>query len=326
MLTPLLRAIGQLDDPVFLGVLLRSLVLSVLAFLGLMAFSGWALQELVARPGWVGWIAGLAGGAGTLLLAVWLFVPAVLTIATLFSDRIAEAVDRRFYPGLPQPIGAPITVQAWDGLALGAQVLGLQVVALGLTLALPGIGLVLGWAITGWAIGRGLFMAVAMRRMSRAQALQEYGRRRGPVLVQGGLLAFASTVPFLALLVPVVGVAALTHVLNRDRGYAWWPGHVRPCRSVTANRQNKRRGFACSSAVSPKTSQARPHPPKPVAPTRPCWMAACRHPMPPMSHPAARTPGSAFPLSDPLTRRLLPWAVRRFPLPLLPLPASLPRA
>ena len=217
MLSPALRAIAQLDDPVFLGVLLRSLVLSVLAFLGLMAFSSWALQELVAQPGGLGWAAGLLGGVGSILLAVWLFVPVVLIIATLFSDRIAAAVDRRFYPGLPQPVGAPVSVQAWDGLALGAQVLVLQIVALILTLTLPGVGLVLGWAITGWAIGRGLFMAVAMRRMNRTLALQEYARRRWPVLVQGGLLAFVSTIPFVALLVPVLGIAALTHVLNRGR-------------------------------------------------------------------------------------------------------------
>ncbi len=73
-------------------------------------------------------------------------------------------------------------------MALGAQVLVLQAVALLLAFTLPGIGLVLGWAITGWAIGRGLFMAVAMRRMTRQQALGEYARRRIPVLIQGGLL------------------------------------------------------------------------------------------------------------------------------------------
>jgi CysZ protein len=224
MLSPLLRAISQLDDPVFLGVLLRSLVLSVLAFIGLMAFSSWALQALVAQQSWqsgwlawLGWAAGLAGGLGAVVLAIWLFVPVVLMIATLYSDRIADAVDRRYFPGQPTPAGAPIAVQAWDGLALGLQVLILQVVALVLALVLPGAGLLLGWAITGWAIGRGLFMAVAMRRMTRPQALQEYARRRWPVLVQGGLLAFGSTVPFVALLVPVVGVAALTHVLNQGR-------------------------------------------------------------------------------------------------------------
>lgn len=216
MLVPLIRAIDQMSDPVFLGVVWRSLALSVLAFLGLLAGSAWGVQELVGRPGWLGWLAGLVGGAGAALLAVWLFIPAALLIATLYIDRVADAVDRRFYPGLPRPVGAPLAVQAWDGAALGLQVLGLQVVALVLAIALPGIGLVLGWLITGWAIGRGLFVGVAMRRMSRPDALVLYARRRFAVVAQGVLLALAGTVPLVNLLVPVVGTAAMVHVLNRD--------------------------------------------------------------------------------------------------------------
>ncbi len=216
LVSPMFRAVEQLDDPVLLGVLLRSLALSVLAFLALLAGSAWAVQHLLGQPGWLGWLAGLVGGLGAALLAVWLFVPAALLIATLYIDRVSAAVDHRHYPGLPEPRGAPLAVQAWDGVALGARVLGWQVVALVVALLLPGPGLLLGWAITGWAIGRGLFVAVAMRRMDRGAALSLYARRRLPVLAQGGLLALASTIPFLNLLVPVVGVAALTHVLNRD--------------------------------------------------------------------------------------------------------------
>lgn len=215
MLSPVARALSQLDDPVFLGVVLRSLAWSILAFAGLLAACAWAVQQLVAQPGWLGWAAGLAGGVGAALLALWLFVPAALLIATLYTDRIAAAVDRRFYPGLPVPVGAPLTVQAWDGVALGARVLALQIVTLALAIAIPGLGLVLGWAITGWAIGRGLFVAVAMRRMNRADAVVLYGRQRLPVLVQGGVLALAASIPLLNLLVPVLGIAALTHVLNR---------------------------------------------------------------------------------------------------------------
>ena len=93
--------------------------------------------------------------------------------------------------------------------------LALQIVALGLAIAIPGIGLLLGWAITGWAIGRGLFVATAMRRMTRAEAVRLYASQRLPVLAQGGILALATTIPLLNLLVPVLGIAALTHVLNR---------------------------------------------------------------------------------------------------------------
>lgn len=219
MLRPLARTLAQLDDPVFLGVVLRSLLLSALAFLALLAGSTWGVEQLVARawggPGWWGWAAGALGGVGAALLALWLFVPVALVVATLFMDRIAAAVDRRFYPGLPAPSGAPLAVQAWDGLALGLRVLALQVVGLLLALLLPGVGLLLGWAIAGWAIGRGLFVGVAMRRMGRAEATALYERRRAPVLAQGLLLAAAGTVPLVNLLVPVLGTAAMVHVLNR---------------------------------------------------------------------------------------------------------------
>ena len=216
MFSPMLRALQQTDDPVFVGVLVRSIAWCILAFLGVLAGSSWAVAHLVGQPGWVGWLAGVAGGLAAALLAIWLFVPAAVLIATLYINRVADAVDRRFYPTLPPPAaGESAVIQVWDGVALGAQVLAWQVVALILALLLPGVGLVLGWAVTGWAIGRGLFVAVAMRRMSRAEALGVYARRRAAVLVQGGLLALAGTVPFLNLLVPVVGVAALTHVLNQ---------------------------------------------------------------------------------------------------------------
>jgi len=225
MFSPLLRALAQLDDPVFLGVVLRSLALSVAAFLAVLAAVVWGVQEAVALPGWpdwVRWIAGLAGGFGTAFLSIYLFVPAALLVATLYIDRIADAVERRFYPGLPPARGASLAVQGWDGAVLGLQVLALQVVALLLLVLLPGVGLVLGWVITGWAIGRGLFVGVAMRRMGRADALAAYDARRLTVLAQGAALAAASIVPVVNLFVPVLGTAAMVHVLNRRAGTGWF--------------------------------------------------------------------------------------------------------
>jgi len=68
--------------------------------------------------------------------------------------------------------------------------------------------------VTGWAIGRGLFVAVAMRRMTRPEALAAYRARRLPVVVPGVLLALLSLLPPLNLLVPVVGIATMVHVLE----------------------------------------------------------------------------------------------------------------
>ncbi len=227
---PLLRALRQLDDPVFVGVLLRSLLWSAGGFALLCWGAAWGAHHWLAAHGaawhgawsWLGGVAGpaLGGLAATVLAgaaALFLFQPVAVVIATFYLERVARAVDRAWYPALPEPRGAALAVQVWDGLAIGAAVLALNVVALGLALLLPGVGLLLGWAVAAWAIGRGLFVAVAMRRMGRDAARAAYGRRRGSVLLQGAALAAAAAVPGLNLLVPVIGVAAMVHVLNGGR-------------------------------------------------------------------------------------------------------------
>ena len=216
---PLLRALRQLDDPVFAGVLLRSVPWSAGGFALLCWGAAWGVQHWLATHGgaWHGTWSWLGGVAATVLAgaaALFLFQPVAVVIATFYLERVARAVDRAWYPALPEPRGAALAAQLWDGLAIGAAVLALNVVALGLALLLPGVGLLLGWAVAAWAIGRGLFVAVAMRRMGRTAARAAYGKRRGTVLLQGAALAAAAAVPGLNLLVPVIGVAAMVHVLN----------------------------------------------------------------------------------------------------------------
>ncbi len=214
-MTPLLLALGQLDDPAWFGVLARSIGLALLAYALLLLGSVWGVGAALAAVHWPGWLAAVVGTAGVALLAVWLFLPTVLLISTLYIDRIAQAVDRRHYPGLPPPRPAALAAQLWDGLALAGGVLALNAVALLLALLLPGVGLALALLVSGWAIGRGLFVAVAMRRMGRLDAHALYRSRRGAVLLPGVLLAAAAAVPGVNLLVPIVGTAAMVHVLNR---------------------------------------------------------------------------------------------------------------
>ena len=168
--------------------------------------------------GRLGWLAGVAGLAGAVMLALFLFVPVATGIATLFVDRVAMAVERRHFPALPPGVPAPLMAQAWDGVALGGLVLGMQVLALVVAVLIPGLGLIVGWFVAAWAIGRGLFMAVALRRCDRAAALALYRQRRFSVLVQGGLVALAGLVPGLNLVAPVLGLAAMVHVLGDGGG------------------------------------------------------------------------------------------------------------
>jgi CysZ protein len=211
---PLVRALAQLDDRVFLGVLLRSVAWSAACFILLHIATIWAVHHLLDLHGWIGWLVDLLGGLGASLLALWLFLPVAAIIGTLYIDRIARAVEQHYYPTLPPARGAPIGAQIWDAISVGLRILLLSLVALVLALIIPGVGLILAWMIGGYAIGRGLFVAVAMRRMPRPAAEALYRRMRPVVLAQGCIMALASYIPVLNLLIPVVGTAAMVHVLD----------------------------------------------------------------------------------------------------------------
>jgi CysZ protein len=211
---PSLRALAQLDDPVFLGVVWRSVVVALLGLVGLAALLVWGGEAALTGHGWLAWLGGVLGGVGAALLALYLFLPVATLVAFLFVDRVAAAVERRCYPFLPPTRPAPLIDQTWDGIALGLRVLAWQVLTLALMLTpLAPVAAPLGWLITAWSVGRGLFVAVAMRRMDRRDAASLYRARRPAVLVQGGLVAVGSVVPVLNLFVPVLGIAAMVHLL-----------------------------------------------------------------------------------------------------------------
>jgi uncharacterized protein involved in cysteine biosynthesis len=217
MFAPLARAIDQLDDPAVLRVLAASLALSAAVFGVLCAAAAYGLHHTLAGTlaghAWLAWLAGLLGGFAVLASGLWLFLPAAVVIASLFMDPVCRAVERRWYPGLQAARGASLAAQLWDGAVVGVLVGALSLVSLVLALLVPGIGLLLGWAITAWALGRGLFVAVAMRRMGRAEAGALYLRHRWAVLAQGAALALAGYVPVANLLIPVLGTACMVHVL-----------------------------------------------------------------------------------------------------------------
>ena len=214
ILSPIIRAVGQLDDPSFWGVLLQSLVWSALCFLAVYAAAIWALHHLLDVHGWLGWVADIAGSIGAALLAFWLFLPVAAGIGTFYIERVALAVERRFYPSLARAESAPVLDQVWDGIAVALKVLALSIAALVIALMVPGVGFILGWMIAAYAIGRGLFVAVAMRRMPRVVAESLYRESRLVVLTQGAILALAAYIPVLNLLIPMVGTAAMVHIVD----------------------------------------------------------------------------------------------------------------
>ena len=208
------RALAQLTDPALLGVVWRSVLFSALFFVAILVGTISAVHHFVAAGGLTAWALDALGSIAAAVLAMWLFLPVAAIIGTLYFERIARAVERVYYPTLPPAQPAPLLDQLSASLGVGLRVFGLNLLALLLTLFLPGIGLPIGWAVASWAMGRGLFVAVAMRRLNRHDTEALYRSVRPIALVQGAAMAAAAYFPLLNLLIPVVGIAAMVHVLD----------------------------------------------------------------------------------------------------------------
>jgi len=215
LLLPLSRSLSQLTDPTMFGVVWRSVLFSALFFAAILAATVGAVHHFASGHGVLVWIFDALGSVAAALLAMWLFLPVAAIIGTLYFERIARAVERHFYPSMPPAQPAPILDQLRVGIGVGLRVFALNLLALLLTLILPGIGLPIGWAVASWAMGRGMFVAVAMRRLNRLEAEALYRAVRPAALVQGGAMAAAAYFPLLNLLIPVVGTAAMVHVLDQ---------------------------------------------------------------------------------------------------------------
>lgn len=214
----LFLALRQLGDPAFRLPLILGVLGAALAVLGLIGLAAWLAGWAAAGgPEWLSWITQAGGAAAGVFLGWWLFLPVALGIASLFTDSIAGAVERRHYPGLAAPSGASALAQAGYGVWFGVKLLALQLLLLPLFF-IPFLGALLALLISAHGLGAGLLREVALRRMNLAHSRIAWQRLRWQGWMLGLALALMAMVPVLNLFVPIIGIAAAAHLLIRGLG------------------------------------------------------------------------------------------------------------
>ena len=108
-------------------------------------------------------------------------------------------------------MAAQVRFNLWFGFRMAI----LSLAALPLLLALPPLGAALLWLVSAFGLGHGLFEGVAQRRMGVVEARALRRRQEARVLGVGAVLAGISLIPIVNLIVPVLGTAAMTHLLHR---------------------------------------------------------------------------------------------------------------
>jgi uncharacterized protein involved in cysteine biosynthesis len=234
MFAALAKAFGQLSDPAFRRVLVRSVLAALVVFVAVWvaawfglswageALSGWlAAQE----PGgfWVevvGWVFGAAGVMGVLIASFFLFPGVMLVALTLMLDDIAQAVERRHYPELPPARAQPLGEAVLAALAFAVVMLLLNLLALPfylLLLFVPPLNLFVFYLLNGYLLGREYFELVAARRFDAAGVRRLRRKYRGRVMLAGVVIAFLLTVPIVNLVTPIVAAGFMLHVFERLR-------------------------------------------------------------------------------------------------------------
>jgi len=223
MIGDFLRAVGQLFDGRFAGVLLQSLALTVALLVGASVGTAWLvgfLPESFELP-LIGEVATpfMAVQGLTLLamlgLSAFLMFPVAAMFIGLFLDRIVDAVERRHYPGVApvRPVGIIEGLKAGLWFTVVVVVVNLAAMVFYI-IAGPAAPLIF-WAVNGFLFGREYFELVAQRRLEPAENRRLRRRHSVQIWLSGILMAVPLSVPLLNLIVPLIGVATYTHMFHR---------------------------------------------------------------------------------------------------------------
>ncbi|WP_411911771.1 EI24 domain-containing protein [Rhodovulum sulfidophilum] len=224
MLSAFLKTLGQIGDRAFRRVLLLGIGLSVLLLAAIYAviffLIGWLVPDTLTLP-WIGeihWVDNILSGASFLLMivmSVFLMVPVASAFTGIFLDDVAEAVEARHYPDLPPATPIPLIDQIRDSIGFLGVVLGVNLVTLVLYFFVGPVAPFLFWAVNGFLLGREYFQMAAMRRLGR-QGARDLRRRHGATIFLAGLLmAVPLSLPLVNLVIPILGAAVFTHLVNR---------------------------------------------------------------------------------------------------------------
>lgn len=216
----LAKAIAQATDPAFRGVFLKALGITIAVLIGAVIAVGYMVGSIgaftlpiigVIDPGAA---AGIVTAMLTLLLSVFLMLPVASIVTGFFLDDIATAVEDRHYPDMPPATRLSISDSLVDALRFFGVVVGANFAALIVYIIFLPLAPFIFYGLNGYLLGREYFQLVALRRLPAKEVAALRQRNKGTVWGMGVMLALPLSIPFAGVVVPLIGVAAFTHLFH----------------------------------------------------------------------------------------------------------------
>jgi CysZ protein len=216
MLSSAAAALGQMFDRKFQGVLWLGVGCTFLIFLLLMFALQWSVRYMPDFGlSWVHDAAAIVSGAVLTIAFVFLGAPVAQAFASIFIDRVADAVEAKHYPDSMTRAGASTAELLFSGLSFAAVSLVLNLLAIPLQFVAIGIGTLVVLFVNGYLTGRTFFELAAFRHMAPRDARALRRKHRVRLFLGGALISFLAMIPILNFFVPLFGAAMMTHEFNK---------------------------------------------------------------------------------------------------------------
>lgn len=217
MFDAFIKGIGQLGEPSSRKVVLISLALSLVVFVGLWSVVGFLLTNTaVFSYGWLETAIDILGGLATAVITWFMFPAVISTVMSFYLEEVAAAVEEKHYPGLPAARDVPLSETIIVALKFLAVLLVLNLFLL-IFLIIPPLYPLVFYGVNGYLISREFFELAALRRLDPAQARALRKAHKKTLLLAGILIALMLTIPGVNLLAPIVATAAMVHLFERWR-------------------------------------------------------------------------------------------------------------
>lgn len=216
MFASLGRAFSVFFDPALGRVLVRGLFLTIFLFVLLLAGVEILLHYLptLGSP----WVNRALEVLAPVLLIIGIFTvggPVAALFASLYLDRVADAIEARTYPADPKAPGTKWTTGVGASVRLAGLVILTDLLLLPLDAALPLAGEAITVIVNGFLLGREYFELAALRHLSRGAAEALRQRNPGRIFAAGMTISVLTVVPFANFAAPLFGAALMVHLYKR---------------------------------------------------------------------------------------------------------------
>lgn len=206
-----LRTIRTLRSPHFLALLVKTALLTLLAFAAFILLAGVATRSFTFfADSTTEWLSDIALTFGIGFIG-WLLLPTLLpAIAAFFQEPIADAIERADYPEFTPPaVQRPWYVELWEEGKFALLLIFLNILFLPF-LFFP----VIYFVLNGYLIGREFFETAAARHIGKQEARRLRRENRMAALLGGMVIVGLALIPLVQLSAPFIGVALMVHLFH----------------------------------------------------------------------------------------------------------------